>query len=82
LRFEEEVEIHLLVRQIRTKTVEYTFIFRKHQNGRQIEVARGSLIAVAVAVNPAKRSMRAVRIPAGIRAKIETAPAKLFKEEK
>src|SRR5512137_1869099 len=29
LRFAEEVEIQLLVREIRTKTVVYTFIFRK-----------------------------------------------------
>ena len=82
LRFEEEVEIQLLVREIRTKTVEYAFIFRKNQKGRSIEVARGRMIAVAVAVDPVKHTMKAVSIPPAIRAKIEVAPARLFNEEK
>ena len=78
LRFEEEVEVQLLVREIRTKTVEYTFIFRKQHAGQAIEVARGRIIAVAVAVDPVKRTMRAVPIPPEIRAKIEVAPRELF----
>lgn len=82
LRFEEEVEIQLLVREIRAKTVEYAFIFRKTENGRAVEVARGRMIAVAVAVDPARRTMKAVPIPPAIRAKIQVAPAALFPEEK
>ena len=82
LRFEEEVEVQLLVRAVRAKTVEYTFIFRKEKDRRLIEVARGSMIAVAVAMDPARHAMKAVPIPPEIRAKIEVAPPDLFKEEK
>jgi acyl-CoA thioester hydrolase len=82
LRFEEQVEVHLLVRTIHSKTVEYTFIFRKEMDGRPIEVARGSMIAVAVVLDPARNAMKAVPIPPEIRAKINVAPPELFKEEK
>ena len=78
LRFEEEVEIHLLVREIRMKTVEYLFVFRKMKDGRPIEVARGSMIAAAVSMEPGARTMRAVAIPPDIRAKIDAAPAELL----
>lgn len=81
LRFEEEVEVQLLVRAVRAKTVEYTFIFRKEKDGRLIEVARGSMIAAAVAMDPAKHAMKAVPIPPEIRAKIEVAPPELFQME-
>lgn len=75
LRFEEEVEVHLSVRDIRMKTVEYEFIFRKHEAGREIEVARGRMIAAAVGLGPGSRGMRAVAIPPEIRGKIEIAPS-------
>ena len=81
LRFGEEVEIRLLVREVRARTVGYTFIFRKQQGGRAVEVARGNIIAAAVAVDPVKRTMKAVPIPPEILAKIEVAPAELFNEE-
>jgi len=82
LRFEEEVEIHLLVREIRTRTVGYTFIFRKQRDGRAIEVARGNIIAATVAVDPVNHTMKAVPIPPEIRAKLEVAPAELINEVK
>ena len=48
LRFDEEVEIHLKVREKGTKSVSYEFVFRKVGDGKQIEVARGSMTAVSV----------------------------------
>ena len=81
LHFEEEVEIQLLVREIRSKSVAYTFIFRTRKNGRPLEVARGSIVAVAIAMDPVKRTMKAVPIPRGILAKIEVAPPELFQHQ-
>ena len=81
LRFEEEVEIHLLVKEKRTKSVTYTFIFRKNQDGKPIEVARGHMTAVSVSVDPATRKMKATPIPPEISAKIEVAPPELLVEE-
>ena len=82
LHFEEEVEIHLLVKEKRAKAVTCTFIFRKQQNGKPIEVARGNMTAVCVSVDPATRKMKARTIPPEIAAQIEVAPPELFKEEK
>ncbi|MEI7956259.1 MAG: thioesterase family protein [Verrucomicrobiota bacterium] len=78
LRFEDTVEIHLLVREIRSKSLAYTFIFRSHRDGLPIEVARGSLVAVAVGMDPLKQTMKAVVIPQQIRAMLEVAPPEYF----
>jgi len=78
LRFEEEVEIQLLVREIRSKSVAYTFIFRTQHNGRLREVARGNITAVSIAMDPIQHAMQAVPIPPQIRAKLEVAPPELF----
>src|SRR5215472_16228537 len=42
LRFEEAVEVTLLVREKRRKSLVYSFIFRKLERGSRREVARGS----------------------------------------
>src|SRR3954466_12985623 len=44
LRFEEEGEIHLLVAEVRSRSIRYQFIFRKAADGT--EVARGQIAAV------------------------------------
>jgi YbgC/YbaW family acyl-CoA thioester hydrolase len=82
LRFEEEVEIHLLIHKIGSKSITYTFIFRTEINGRPVEVARGTMTIVAVAFDPATRKMKSVTIPADIAAKLEVAPTERLKEEK
>lgn len=81
LRFEEEVEIHLLVKEKKTKAVTCTYIFRTERNGKSIEVARGNMTAVCVSVDPSTRKMKATMIPPEISAKLDVAPPELFKEE-
>ena len=81
LRFEQEVEIQLLVREIRSKSLAYTFIFRAQHDGRSIEVARGSLVAVAIGMDPLNQTMKAVAIPQQIRAKLEVAPPEYFQPQ-
>src|SRR5437016_12264816 len=43
LRFEDSVEVRLLVREKRQKSLVYSFVFRKVSGEPQREVARGSL---------------------------------------
>ena len=43
LRFEDEVEIHLLVREVRDKTIAFEFVFGKIEKGTVREVARGNM---------------------------------------
>lgn len=72
LRFEDEVEIHLLVAEVRSRSLRYQFIFRKHGE----EVARGAITAVCATVTNGK--LVAVPLPESIREKVAAAPAELL----
>jgi YbgC/YbaW family acyl-CoA thioester hydrolase len=72
LRFEEEVEIHLLVAEVRARSIRYEFIFRKVADGT--EVARGRIAAVCASVDKTTGKLAPVPIPEHIREKITAAP--------
>ena len=69
LRFEDEVEIHLLVAAVGSKAITYQFRFRKDD----AEVARGQVKVCCVRRNAAGE-MKAVDIPPEIANLIEPAP--------
>jgi YbgC/YbaW family acyl-CoA thioester hydrolase len=75
LRFEDLVEIHLLVAEKKSKALRYLFRFRRLNADPVEEVARGSLTVVCVAHRPGGK-MAAVAIPRVIADKIEVAPKK------
>src|ERR1700737_2201960 len=58
LRFEDELEISLFVRQKKKKSLVYTFVFRKLNEQPAREVARGT-----VAVTCVKRDKSSGKIP-------------------
>jgi acyl-CoA thioester hydrolase len=72
LRFEEEVEIHLLVAEMRTRSIKYQFVFRKAAD--RTEVARGSIVAVCATVDKSTGKLGAIPIPEAIRSTIQAAP--------
>jgi YbgC/YbaW family acyl-CoA thioester hydrolase len=72
LKFEDQVEIHMLVTEKKNRSLAYQFRFRKLNTIPPIEVARGSLKVVCVTHQHG--SMKAAAIPAAIAAKIEVAP--------
>ena len=74
LRFEENLEIHLLVREKRAKVLSYLFKFRKVGDPEGTEIARGILTVVCVAHN-ADGTMASAPIPAFLADQIEVAPA-------
>ena len=76
LRFEDEVEIHLIVAEVRSRSIRYQFIFRNAADGT--EVARGSIAAVCATVDKATGKLVPVPIPERIRAQITPAPADLL----
>ena len=78
LRFEDEVEIHLLVSEKKLKSLSYVFRFRKLNTLPPVEVARGKVTVVCV-THDADGRMKAVPIPKAIADKIEVAPAELLK---
>jgi YbgC/YbaW family acyl-CoA thioester hydrolase len=78
LKFEDLVEVHLLVREKRQKAIAYTFIFRKLNERPAREVARGNIVVACVTRDQSSGRMMAVSIPNAIADKIEVAPKELL----
>ncbi len=78
LRFEDTVEIRLLVRQKKAKSIVYTFIFRKLNEQPPREVARGTLAVACVKRDKTSGKMTGVPIPRTIAGKIDVAPGELL----
>ena len=75
--FEDQVEIHLLVSEKKSKALSYVFNFYKITGDSPVRVARGSLTIVCVTLQHGK--MSACHIPSFIADKIEVAPAELLR---
>ena len=78
LRFEDVVEINLLVREKKTKSLVYTFIFRKMNEQPVKEIARGTLAVACVTRDEVSGKFTGVPIPAAIADKIDVAPLELL----
>ena len=76
LRFEDEVEVHLLVSEKKSKSLSYLFKFRKVGGDPAVEIARGRVTAVCV--TDVMGRMRAATIPKVVADKIEVAPKELL----
>ncbi len=77
LRFEDEVEIHMLVSEKRSKSLTYIFKFRKLNSPHTAEIARGKLTVVCV-TRDENGKMGATNIPTHLADLIEVAPAELL----
>lgn len=76
LHFEDEVEIHMLVSEKRSKSLSFVFRLRKLNSAPPVEVARGAITVVCVTNKDGK--MSAATIPKEIGDKIEVAPRELL----
>ena len=77
LRFEDEIEIHLLVAELRSKAITYHFRFNK-LNGNDRELAATGKLTVVCVSRTDDGEMKACNIPEAIASKIELAPAELL----
>ena len=77
LRFEDEVEVHLLVAEKKSKALTYAFRLRRLTGPTRVEVARGRITVVCVRMINGR--MKATNIPKAIAAKIQVAPPRLLK---
>ena len=80
LRYDDKVEIHLIVREKGSTSFGYEFRFRLADGGP--EVARGALKVVFVSRGPDDERMRPSEMPAAIAQKIEVAPSELIESTK
>ena len=78
LRFEDVVEIRLLVKEKRIKSIVYSFVFRKLNEEPAHEVARGVLAVACVRYDRASGKMVGIPIPDSIASHIDAAPAGQF----
>ena len=78
LRFEDEVEIWLRVREKKSKSIVYSFVFRKLNEEPVREVARGTLAVACVRRDQPGGKMTGVPIPQAIADRIEVAPKELL----
>lgn len=83
LKFEEEVDVELLIEEIRNKTIRYFFRFWKFPDDadKRCLAATGRFTVVCVSFDPVSRRMKGVSIPDEVLEKIETAPSELFETE-
>ena len=80
LKFEEEVEIEMLIEEIRSKVVRYYFRFWKNPDDAHAKAvaATGRFTVVCVRFDNESRRMKAVAIPDEVREKLEVAPTDLI----
>ncbi len=81
LRFNDTVEVRLLIKEVRTRAVIYLFQFRQVVDGRvqPAIMAQGEIAAVCVTADAAGK-MIAQPIPADVRARLVSAPPEAYTE--
>ncbi len=81
LKFEDKVEIHMLVKKINGKTITYKYQFYKIDGNDKIVVAQGKITTVCVQLNMHKEEMEPISIPSQIFDKIQTAFPEILLEQ-
>jgi YbgC/YbaW family acyl-CoA thioester hydrolase len=80
LRYQDAVEVQLLVREKRQRSIGYLFIFRRRdeQGGEPVEVARGAMSVVCVTADVPGGEMQAVPMPREVAERVEVAPTEVL----
>ena len=73
LRFEEEVEIKLIVTELRDRSICYAFQFWKEENGERVKAAAGEVVAACVRFDQVTGIMTPIHIPEVFRDKVQQA---------
>jgi acyl-CoA thioester hydrolase len=77
LRFEDEVQVHLLVEKKGTRSLTYQFRFHNLSQPKPSEVARGR-VTVVCAKRQKSGALKAIHLPPQLAARIEEAPKELL----
>jgi YbgC/YbaW family acyl-CoA thioester hydrolase len=80
LRFDDLVETHLMIEEIRNKTISYKIVMRKVEDGQSTVVAKAGLVVICIERDP-RGEMKSIPIPDDVRKKIEVAPKDLLEKE-
>ena len=78
LRFEDELDVRLVVKEKKSKVIRYAFHMTKVGTEPPLEVAIGHMTVVCVAMDAETGTMKATRIPDALSAQIEVATLDAF----
>ncbi|MHC4515242.1 MAG: acyl-CoA thioesterase [Planctomycetota bacterium] len=83
LRYEDVVELHVVVKEKRTRSISYVVVFRKKGGAASeepslTEVARGEMTVVFIAKAEGRDELKAVSIPPEVDSRVEAAPPGLL----
>jgi acyl-CoA thioesterase FadM len=78
LRFEDEVRVHLLVREVGRASVSYHFVLYRLSGDGESEVARGNVVTACVKMLPEEGKFASIPVPENIRALLQPAPRELL----
>jgi YbgC/YbaW family acyl-CoA thioester hydrolase len=78
LRYQDEIELRLLVREKRTSAITYVHQISRIEPGPRVVVAQGSITTVCVGRGSDGSSMKALPMPSRIANLIEAAPPDSF----
>ena len=74
LQFEDEIEIELLVVEVRSKSIRYRGYFWKDPDGKRVRAATGEVVVVSVIADRAAGTIQSAPIPDRFREKLEPHP--------
>ena len=78
-RFGETIDIHLAVKAIKDRSIDYQFrIFRRNPDGSQTQAGKGHMTTI-LAQLCGDGELRSIDLPDDLRARIGEAPAELLK---
>lgn len=77
LHFEQEVDVHLLVKEKRKRSIHYLFKFIVQEAGAPVVAARASITAVYVVRSPDGK-LSSAPIPEVVDRQVESAPAEVI----
>ena len=80
LRFGDTIQIHLAVKAVKDRAIEYQFrIFRKNPDGTRTQAAKGGFTTMFTMLDPDNGMLRSLDLPPEIRAGIQPAPPDALK---
>ena len=74
LRFQDQLEVKLLIKAMTSKTLHFHFHFNKMEGDRTVLAATGELKTIYACWTPPAQALTPVRIPDSIAAKLAIAP--------
>lgn len=74
LYFEEEFEVHLYIKAIKIRAIEFFFRINKLEKNSKIQVAKGGFTTVYVRRDPDSMDMNPIQLPAELLNKLEECP--------